>query len=119
MAFTNIFGLIKSIVKENRANEAEDWPLADATVSRFTTEPEVGGLIRPVVVFTYAVNGETFYGSCTGYPVSDTSHKTLKSAITAISTLRIRFDPVDPGMSRTLNSDNPGLPFEIDHAPYE
>ena len=122
MSGRDIFPLIESIVKKirtkRRAHEAEDWPLVNAAVSRFTTDPELVGRVRPVLVFSYSVNGETFYGSCIGYPVDDTLQETLNAAIRAVQALHVRYDPGDPAMCRVLNRDNSGFPFEIDHVPY-
>ncbi|MGA8086301.1 MAG: hypothetical protein WCA10_03285 [Terracidiphilus sp.] len=110
---------MKKIRTERRAHEAEDWPLANAAVSRFTTDPVLVGRVRPVLVFSYSVNGETFYGSCVGYPVDETSGETVQSAIMPINALHVRYDPGDPGMSRVLNRDNSGFPSRSTTIPTE
>jgi hypothetical protein len=76
----------------------------------------------------YEVNGETHYGSATGFDADDSPTTGFNfedpptgakcAAMDATTTLRVRYDPADPMSSRILNRDNPTLPFEIDHDPY-
>ena len=107
-----IGAIVKNIRRENRASTAENWPIVDAKIS-------TGGISkRPGVTYSYAVNGETWYGTCIGYLLGDTEIEKARSALSAITVLRIRYDPTDPAESRVLNRDNPNLPFEIDHDPY-
>jgi len=112
----NLIGVIvKGIRRENRATTAENWPIVDAKI----TNPGCAeGARRPGVTYSYAVNGETWYGSSIGYPFRDAEIEKARSALSAVSVLRIRYDPADPAESRVLNRDNPWLPFEIDHDPY-
>jgi hypothetical protein len=120
-----IGSIMKSIRRESRANTAENWPIVDAKVSNFSA-PKVGDQGRPSLLYTYEVNGDTHYGSATGFDIGDPPHTGFNigdppapvngAAMDATTNLRVRYDPADPLSSRILNRDNPTLPFEIDHA---
>ena len=122
-----IRSIARSICRESRAKSAVSWPVIDAKISRFSV-PEVGQRGRPSLLYTYEVNGETHYGSATGFDIEyppktgfdfgDTATRAKRTAMDATTTLRVRYDPADPMSSRILNRDNPTLPFEIDHDPF-
>ena len=100
----NIIGaIVKGIRRENRARTAAEWPIVDARIVRSS---------KSGVTYSYVVSGETLYGSCVGDSFRDIAHES------AIEVLHVRYDPTDPAESRVLNSDNPKLPFQIDHDPY-
>jgi hypothetical protein len=99
----NIIGaIVKGIRRESRARTAAEWPIVDA---RIVSSAKSG------VTYSYVVNGETLYGSCVGDSFRDIASRT------AVEVLQVRYDPSDPAEGRVLNSDNPNLPFQIDHDP--
>lgn len=122
-----IRSIARSIRRETRATSADRWPVIDAKISNFSA-PKVGERGRPSLLYTYEVNGETHYGSATGFDIGDPlttgfnmgdpPTKVKRAAMDAATTLHIRYDPADPMSSRILNRDNPTLPFEIDHDPF-
>ena len=110
-----IGSIVKSIRRESRANTAENWPMVDAKI----TDSGLGEASRRAgVTYSYVINGETRNGSCISGPFRDAEVEKVRSALSAIPVLRVRYDPADPAESRVLNRDNPRLPFEIDHDPY-
>jgi hypothetical protein len=109
--------IAKSFRREARATSAERWPVIDARISKFSA-PKAGERGRPYLVYTYEVNGETHYGSASGFDIGDSLTRAKRGAMEATTTLRVRYDPADPMSSRILNLDNPTLPFEIDHDPF-
>jgi Protein of unknown function (DUF3592) len=112
----NMIGaIVKSIRRGNRASTAETWPIVDAKI---TSSGPGEASKRPGITYSYAVNGESWYGTCAGFPLRDAEVEKVQMALHIISVLRVRYDPADPGESRVLNRDNPKLPFEIDHDPY-
>ena len=114
--FDNVVrAILKGVRRGNRASIAENWPIVDARI----TQSSCGDISkRPGVTYSYAVNGETWYGTCIGYLLGDAEIEKVRSALSAIPVLRVRYDPSDPAESRVLNRDNPKLPFETDHDPY-
>ena len=113
--------LLRSILKGQkmafRANKAKHWPALDATISLFSAEPNSRG-IRPVVLYSYVLHRENWRGSCIGQPIKASQLENVRSSLLALPTIRVRYDPTRPGVSRALNQDNPGVPFEIDHEPH-
>jgi hypothetical protein len=94
----NVIGaIIKGIRRGNRARTAENWPIVDAKI----TNPDDWGKRsrRPGVTYSYAANGETWYGSCVGYPPSDREIEKSGSSLDAVPVLRIRYYPADPAES--------------------
>jgi len=109
-----IGSIVKSVRRQDQANTAESWPLVDGKVS----DSGFGGASGcPGVIYSYEVNGETWYVSCKGFPVRDTDVEQARAILSALPSLHVRYDPSDPAESRVLNRDNPRLPFEIDHLP--
>jgi hypothetical protein len=76
---------------------------------------EPGDRVRPRLVFSYEVIGETFYGGAVGVSIDLKQFDRVTDAINNIGIVRVRYDSFDPGSSRLLNQDNPKIPFEIDH----
>ncbi len=111
-----IRSIARSIRRETHATSADSWPVIDAKISNFSA-PKVGERGHPSLLYTYEVNGETHYGSATGFNIGDPPTKLKRAAMDATTTLHVRYDPSDPMSSRILNRDNPTLPFEIDHDP--
>jgi hypothetical protein len=109
-----IGSIMKRIRRQNQANTAEGWPLVDGKVSN----SGLGSRGCPGATYSYVVNGETWYGSCKGFPLRDTDAEQARAILSALPSLHVRYDPSDPAESRVLNRDNPRLPFEIDHLPY-
>ncbi len=114
--FDNVVrAIVKNVRREKRASTAENWPIVDAKVA----QSSCGGVSkRPVVTYSYAVNGETWYGTCVGHYLGDTEIEKARSALSAIPVFRVRYDPSDPAESRVLNRDNPKLPFQVNRDPY-
>jgi len=112
---STIRSIMKSVRRENHTNTAENWPLIDAKISNSGLGAAPS---RPGVTYSYVVNGETWYGSCVGFPLRDTDVEKARSVLSAVPSLYVRYDRSDPAKSRVLNRDNPRLPFEIDHDPY-
>jgi hypothetical protein len=75
------------------------------------------GNVSPDLVFSYEVNGDTFYGSAGGIAIEARQINRVTDAINRVSTIYVRYDPSDPASSCLLNQDNTEIPFEIDHAP--
>lgn len=103
--------IVKGVRRESRASTAAAWPIVDAKITNLSWGEESR---RPSVTYSYAVNGETWYGTCTGSPSGVRELGRARSAMSAVRVLHVRYDPCDSGSSRVLNSDNPDLPFEID-----
>jgi hypothetical protein len=115
----SIFRLIaKSAKSEHRANDAATWLRVDGKTSRFTFVNEVGNRARPLLVYSYEIGGETFYGSATGSPIGLEQVNQVAQTVDGVGIVHVRYDPSDLGSSRLLNQDNPNIPFEIDHAAY-
>jgi hypothetical protein len=100
-----------------RANTAKHWPALDASISLFSAEPSSFG-IRPVVLYSYVLHSENWRGSCIGQPIKASQLEKVRSALLTLPTMRVRYDPRRPGVSRALNRDNPGVPFKIDDEPH-
>jgi hypothetical protein len=109
--------LLGFVRRKNRAHEAKQWPVVDAIVSSFTLEPDLRG-IRPVVLYSYALNNATWHGSCIGFAIKEPLLKKLHAHLNAQPAIRARYDPTDLGFSLVLNRDNPGLPFKVDPDPH-
>lgn len=95
--------IVKGVRRETRLSTADSWPIADAKI----TCPSWGDApTRPSLTYSYAVNGAAWYGTCTGYPSNDREIERLRSALSALTVLHIRYVPSDPAVSRVLNRDN-------------
>jgi hypothetical protein len=66
------------------------------------------------VEYTYQVNGQAHDGSATGLPIKDDGISQIGDVINSFPALRVRYDQANPGRSRILKEDNPGIPFEVD-----
>lgn len=118
MAFTGLSSMVKFMRSEVRVNQAANWLSVDGKTSRFTLESALGNRARPVLVYSYEIGGETFYGSATGALIRPEMACHVADTVDGIGIIHVRYDPSDPGSSRLLNEDNPEIPFEIDHVPY-
>jgi hypothetical protein len=107
--------IIKNLRGENRVENALSWPIVDGKVSMLSKGIESGDRVRPHLVFSYEIIGETFYGAAVGAPIDLEQFNRLIDVINNIGIIRVRYDSFDPGSSRLLNQDNPEIPFEIDH----
>jgi hypothetical protein len=106
------------VQRKKRARQAKRWPVADAIVSRLTSEPDARGM-RPVALYSYVLNGVTLHGMCVGFAIDDA--RLLKILLTNLNpqiALRVRYDPNDFRSSVVLNRDNPELLFKIDLDPH-
>jgi hypothetical protein len=110
-----IRSIAKSVRGERRVENALAWPIIDGKISILSQGIEPGNRIRPRLVFSYEIVGETFYGGSVGAPIEPKLFNRVNDAINRIETVHVRYDPFDPGSSRLLNGDNPEIPFEIDH----
>ena len=108
-----VAGIIRSVRRESRRNQALHWSIADGKFTRFTTS--YGSPTLPLVDYTYQVNGQAHDGSATGLPIKDDRINQIGDVIDSFPALRVRYDQANPERSRVLNEDNPGIPFEIDH----
>jgi hypothetical protein len=108
-----VVGIVRMVRRESRRTQALRWSIADGTFTRFTTS--YGSPTLPLVDYTYEVNGQTYDGSATGLPIKDDRINQIGDVIDSLPTVRVRYDPASPEASRTLNEDNPRIPFEIDH----
>jgi hypothetical protein len=113
-----IRSIVRSVRVERRVENAEKWPTVDGKISRFILDSKSGDHGRPLLTFSYVINGETHYGSTAGTSIETKQINRVTDAINGIEILHVRYDPSDPGSSRLLNQDNPQIPFEIDHAAY-
>ena len=73
---STIRSIMKSVRRENHTNTAENWPLIDAKISNSGLGAAPS---RPGVTYSYVVNGETWYGSCVGFPLRDTDVEKARS----------------------------------------
>jgi hypothetical protein len=108
-----VAGIIRSVRRESRRNQALRWSVADGRFTRFTTS--YGSPTLPLVDYEYQVNGQAYEGSATGLSIKDDRINQIGDVIDSFPTLRVRYDQANPGISRILNEDNPRIPFEIDH----
>ena len=108
-----IASIIRAVRRQRRRSQALRWNIANGTITRFTTSYESPTL--PLVDYTYEVNGQTHDGSATGSPIKDDRINQIGDVVDSLPTVRVRYDPTNPKMSRILNEDNPRIPFEIDH----
>lgn len=108
-------GIIHTVRKSIRLNRFEKWPTIEAKVQRFRSEDTAsfGHRLRPVLDYSYEVNGDTHYGSAYGIPTAEINQ--VGDAADNVTTLRVRYDPVNPAASQVLSGDNPELPFGIDY----
>lgn len=72
--------------------------------------------VCPVLVYSYTIQGETFYCSAIGASYGQEQMNQIEEAIKNVGIVHVRYNPSDPGSSRILNPDNPEIPFEVDHA---
>jgi hypothetical protein len=108
-------GIIHTVRKAIRLRKAEKWPVVEAQIQRFRSEDTsaYGHRLRPVLDYSYEVNGDTQYGSAYGVPTGEINE--AGEAADRLTTLRVRYDPENRAISRVLSGDNPELPFEMDH----
>ena len=108
-------GIIHTVRKARRLNQAEKWPTIEAQIQRFRSEDSAHSprKLRPVLDYSYQVNGETQYGSAYGVPTAEINR--VGDAADNVTTLRVRYDPDNPAVSQVLGGDNPELPFGIDY----
>jgi hypothetical protein len=112
-----IRSIARNVRRQRRIDNALSWPTADGKISMFGKN-ELDDHISPGLVFSYEINGETFYGSARGTSIETKQISRVTDAINGIGIIHVRYDPSDPGSSCLLNRDNPEIPFEIDHTPY-
>ena len=105
--------IIRTVRKERRRSQALRWSTVDGRFTRFTTS--YGSPTLPLLDYEYQVNGQVHDGSATGEPIKDDRINQIGDVIDSLPTVRVRYDPTNPGKSRILNEDNPRIPFEIDH----
>ena len=115
--YSLIGSVVKSVRSESRTGQAANWLRVDGKTSRFTLEDAQGNRARPVLVYSYQVAGETFYGWVAGAPISPELADHIIKTVDDIGVVHVRYDPSDPSLNRLLNEDNPRIPFEIDHTP--
>jgi hypothetical protein len=108
-----IVSIVRTVRRESRRSRALRWSITDGKFLRFTTT--YGTPTRPLVDYTYQVNGEVRDGSATGFPIKDDQINQIGDVIDSLPNVRVRYDPDNPETSRVLNEDNPRIPFEIDH----
>ncbi|HEX3985951.1 MAG TPA: DUF3592 domain-containing protein [Acidobacteriaceae bacterium] len=110
-----IRGIIHTVRKSIRLNRVEKWPTIEAKVQRFRSEDTApyGHRLRPVLDYSYEMNGETQYGSAYGIPTAEINK--VADAADNVTTLRVRYDPANPAFSQMLSGDNPDLPFGIEY----
>ena len=114
--FDNVVrSIVKSARRSSRLHEAAQWPIKEARISRVRTYGGDGHLLRPAVDFEYELNGETEYGSATGFSLEHEQLNPVCEAAEALQTIRVRYSPTDPGVNCVLGEDNSNLPFEIDY----
>jgi hypothetical protein len=107
-------GIYRAIQRSRRRNSALKWPIADATVTRFEAFDEFWNAFRPVVSYSYQVNGATCYGVVKGTSINRELVDKVGDAVETLPGLSVRYDPNDGSLSRVLNEDNPKLPFWVD-----
>jgi hypothetical protein len=66
---------------------------------------EPGDRVRPRLVFSYEVIGETFYGGAVGVSIDLKQFDRVTDAINNIGIVRVRYDSFDPGSSRLLKGE--------------
>jgi|ERR1700733_879931 hypothetical protein len=107
-----VAGIVRMFRRESRRRRALGWNITDGQLTRFTTS--YGSPTLPLLDYTYRVNGQSQAGSATGMPIRDERINQVGDVLDSLPVLHIRYNPANPGRSRLLNEDNPGLPFEID-----
>ena len=112
-----VVGIVRFVRRELRLGKIRKWPTTDAEIQRFRSiEGEWHGL-RPVIDYTYKLNGEQYHGSATGRSRGDGMMEmgdSIDAMIAARTLIHIRADPADPGDNYMLNGDNPGFAFHVD-----
>jgi len=111
---TIIRSITRAVQSSHRVKRAATWPIVEGRISRFAG---IGGgdHVRPVLVYSYTIQGEEFYGSASGTSSGPEQMNQLEEAIKGVAIVHVRYNPSDPGSSRMLNPDNPKIPFEVDH----
>ena len=107
--------ITRAVQSEHRVKLVATWPIVEGRISRFAVGIGVGDHVRPILVYSYTIQGEEFYGSATGTWSGPEQMNQVKEAIKSVGIVHVRYNPSDPGSSRMLNPDNPEIPFEVDH----
>jgi hypothetical protein len=102
-----VIGIVRMVRRERRRKQALGWSIADGTFTRFTTS--YGWPTLPLLDYSYQVNDKTLDGSATGFSIKDDRINQIGDLIDSLSTVRVRYDPINPERSRILNEDNPGI----------
>jgi hypothetical protein len=113
-----IRSIVRNVRKKRRVDDALSWPIAVGKISMSRLGKNLDGHVSPDLVFSYEINGETFYGSAGGTAIEAKQINRVTDAINGIEVIHVRYDPSDPASGCLLNQDNPEIPFEIDHTPY-
>lgn len=79
--------------REHRRKEALRWSVADGRVVNFRIEDGFMGSSRVKLQYSYRVYGEDYTGTVTGVSMRDSQINQIGDALTAISSLQIRYDP--------------------------
>lgn len=99
--------------RQKNERQALGWERVAGKITRHTMS--ASGTSIPLIEFTYTFENRIFSGSCTGHPIRDGNMNSVRAKLDASPVLLVRVNPADPSQSRVLNSDNPRLPFEVDH----
>jgi hypothetical protein len=111
-----IRSLAKSVRGKRRVQSALSWPTVSGKITILSQGHILGDRLRLRLVFSYEINGETYYGGAIATSIEPKQINQMTDSINSIGIIHVRYDPADPESSQLLNQDNPGIPFEIDHA---
>lgn len=109
-----IRAIIRAVRRDSRQRESGEWQVARATVRGIGVRDAVWNGFRPVVNYSFEVNGESFYGAVAGFEISRDYVDQVAEKVKSLEALWVRYDPADPYRNRVLGADNPSLPFEVD-----
>ena len=110
----NLIGGATSIVKRQKnERQALGWERVAGKITRHMTS--ASGSLIPLVEYSYTFEARDYSGSCTGHQVRDGNMNSVEAKLEATKVLLVRVNPQEPSQSSILNSDNPRLPFEVDH----
>lgn len=107
--------IVRNVRRGIRMRRAAKWQTANGRIERFRTMEGDSHRLRPVVDYEFEVGDETQYGSVAGFPQGPHEINEIGDAADNLHILNIRYNPDNPAINRALNSDNPDLPFTIDH----
>jgi len=110
----NLLGGATNLVKRQKhEHEALGWQRVAGKITRHST-PRTGPTVLRVD-YEYRLDEQGYSGTCNSFKIRSEDALRIGQALDASPVLQVRVNPDDPSQSRILNSDNPRLPFEVDH----